>query len=153
MDVPDPLAGAMVIALAAALLYIAWLRRARAAARAKAAELDTKKRSQSARYGSLSEQFAPWMRGWPFDPAGFRFVGKPIDGIQFTEGAIYIVEIKAASSARSPVQEAIRRAVMEGRVGWLQFNISEDRPAEIVKPWEEARRAEPVAASRRRPSP
>lgn len=130
MDVPDPL-----ILLLLALLVVGWLV-ALSALRALR-ESRRAKRSQSARYGNLTEQFAPWMKGWPFeDPQGFRFLGKPIDGVQFEKDAVYLVEIKAAGSGLSAEQRAVREAVLAGRVGWARFNVNDARDAEVVRPWE-----------------
>jgi predicted Holliday junction resolvase-like endonuclease len=130
MDVPDAL---LLVLLA--LLVLGWLLAMRALGTLRDARKE--KRSQSAKYGNLTEQFAPWMKDWPFeDPGGFRFVGKPIDGVQFEKDAVYLVEIKAAGSRLSPEQQAIREAVLKGRVGWARFNVSDRREAEVVRPWE-----------------
>ncbi|MEA3200585.1 MAG: hypothetical protein QOE90_2013 [Thermoplasmata archaeon] len=129
MDLPDGL-----VLLLLALLAIGWLialvtlrslREARAA-----------KRSQSAKYGNLTEQFAPWMEGWPFDPQGFRFLGKPVDGVQFEADAVYLVEIKSAGSRLSPAQQAVRDAVRRGRVGWVEFRVDEGKAVVVERPWE-----------------
>jgi len=130
VDVPDALLLLLVLLLALGwLVALASLRALREARRAK--------RSQSSKYGNLTEQFAPWMRGWPFeDPGGFRFLGKPVDGVQFEKDAVYLVEIKAASSRLSPEQQAIRDAVLQGRVGWAQVHVSDRREAEVIRPWE-----------------
>lgn len=129
MDLPDPL-----VLLLLALLAIGWLV-ALVALRSLRA-LRVAKRSQSARYGNLTEQFAPWMAGWPFDPQGFRFLGKPVDGVQFEADAVYLVEIKAAGSRLSPEQQAVREAVRRGRVGWVEFRIDEQKVATVERPWE-----------------
>jgi predicted Holliday junction resolvase-like endonuclease len=129
VDLPDAL-----VLLLVALLILGWL--VALASRRALREARRQKRSQSAKYGNLTEQFAPWMRGWPFDPAGFRFLGKPVDGVQFEKDAVYLVEIKAAGSALSPEQRALREAVLAGRVGWARFNVSDARDVEVVRPWE-----------------
>ena len=130
MDVPDAL-----LLLLLALLALGWLVALRALSALR--EARKAKRSQSSKYGNLTEQFAPWMRDWPFeDPSGFRFLGKPVDGVQFEKDAVYLVEIKAAGSRLSPEQQAIREAVLAGRVGWAQFHVSERREAEVIRPWE-----------------
>lgn len=129
MDVPDTLLILLILLLVLGwAIAIAALRRGRSAAKSK--------RSQSSKYGALTEQFAPWMKQWPFDPQGFRFLGKPIDGVQFTEDAVFLVEIKAAGSQLSPEQRKVRDLVAAGRVGWFRFNVAESRPSEILKPWE-----------------
>ena len=79
-------------------------------------ELDKQKRSQSIRYGKLTEQFMPFLESYPYDPHDFRFLGTPIDGIQFTEDAIILVEFKAADSQLSQRQRNIKSIVEKGAV-------------------------------------
>jgi predicted Holliday junction resolvase-like endonuclease len=130
VDVPDAL---LLVLLA--LLAIGWLVALRALAALR--ESRKAKRSQSAKYGNLTEQFAPWMKGWPFeDPGGFRFLGKPVDGVHFEKDAVYLVEIKAAGSRLTADQQAVREAVLQGRVGWARFNVSDARDVEVLRPWE-----------------
>lgn len=141
MDVPD---GLLLLLLSALLLAIGlWrfeARRSRAA-RADAIEHQSRGKSRSTRYGKLTERFAPWMAAWPFDdPGRFRFLGDPIDGVQFEEDAIYVVEIKTADSALKPAQAAVRNAILNGRVGWVQFNVHEQRETERIEPWKRASR-------------
>lgn len=124
----------------AGLLVLSWgvvylaLRSRRKAKRALE-RVENRKRSQSTRYGQLTEQFAPWMQHWPFDPEAFRFLGDPIDGVQFTEEAVYLVEIKAAGARRSSRQSRIRELVEQGRVGWLEFRVSGEGETERLEPW------------------
>lgn len=117
------LAGVAVIAL---LMAVAAWRRARArilALEEQIIALDSAKRSQSTRYGQISEQFAPFMQHWPWDPKGFRFIGTPIDGIQFTDEGVILVEIKSSKSRLSTVQRQVRDHVAAGRVGWQEVRI------------------------------
>ena len=44
-------------------------------------------RSQSVKFGQISEQFIPLHNLFPWDSKQFRFLGSPIDGIQF-DGSI-----------------------------------------------------------------
>lgn len=104
--------------------------------RQRARDIDLSKRSQSTRYGNITEQFAPWMAGWPFEEReGFRFLGKPVDGVQFASDGIYLVEIKAATSRLSADQRAVREHVLAGRVGWVTFPVDGARDPEILRPW------------------
>jgi predicted Holliday junction resolvase-like endonuclease len=114
------LAAALAGGLALCLLLWAWttaalLRRLRA--------LRSAKQSQSTRYGQISEQFAPHLALWPWDPKGFRFIGSPVDGVQFTEQGVIFVEIKAADGRLTPQQAAIKRQVEEGYVTWREVRI------------------------------
>lgn len=87
-------------------------------------ELDKQKRSQSIRYGKLTEQFMPFLESYPYDPHGFRFLGTPIDGIQFTEDAIILIEFKAADSQLSQRQRMIKKMVEEGSIRFEIHRIS-----------------------------
>lgn len=88
------------------------------------AQLDNRKRSQSVRYGRLTEQFMPFLESYPYNSNDFRFLGTPIDGVQFTEDAIVLVEFKAAGSQLSSRQRAIRKMVEEGAVRFEIHRIS-----------------------------
>ncbi len=87
-------------------------------------ELDKQKRSQSIRYGKLTEQFMPFLESYPYDPHDFRFLGTPIDGVQFTEDSIILIEFKAAGSQLSQRQRTIKRMVEAGNVRFEVHRIS-----------------------------
>jgi predicted Holliday junction resolvase-like endonuclease len=87
-------------------------------------ELDKQKRSQSIRYGKLTEQFMPFLESYPYDPHDFRFLGTPIDGVQFTEDAVVLIEFKAADSQLSQRQRTIKRMVEEGAVRFEVHRVS-----------------------------
>lgn len=131
----EPWLGAGIAAVAGWLVALlalrAWWR-----TRRRLRQADSAKRSQSTRYGQLTEQFAPWMEGWPFDPRGFRFLGQPIDGVQVTDDALYFVEIKSATARLSAEQVRLRELVTAGRVGWVEFRIDDaGGGADVVEPW------------------
>ena len=121
MDVDAGLVAAGLAALVL-LSWWAWWASTRSLRR-KVRELDSSKRSQSTRYGQTMEQFAPFLADWPWDPKGFRFIGSPVDGIQFTEDGVVFVEVKSAGSRLSPLQQAIKRQVQEGRVEWHEVRF------------------------------
>jgi predicted Holliday junction resolvase-like endonuclease len=115
----------LVVAGLAALLALSWWAWAASTKglRRRVRELDALKRSQSTRYGQTMEQFAPFLADWPWDPKGFRFLGSPVDGVQFTEDGVVFVEVKSASSRLSPLQQAIKRQVEDGRVSWEEVRL------------------------------
>lgn len=104
-------------------LVLAW---ALVRSRRRLSEERSKRRSQATRYGQLTEQFAPLVDRYPYDPERFRFLGSPIDGVQFADDAVVLVEFKAASSSLSGRQRAIRDLVEQGRVRWETIRIGED---------------------------
>ncbi|MES2154600.1 MAG: Holliday junction resolvase-like protein [bacterium] len=81
-------------------------------------------RSQATRYGQITENFAPFMQSWPWDPKQFRFIGSPIDGVQFNEDGVVFVEIKSASSRLSPSQQRVKAQVEAGHVSWREIRVS-----------------------------
>lgn len=83
-----------------------------------------RQRSLSTVYGRINEQWFPLMDRFPYDSQGFRFIGAPIDGIQFEEDRIVFCEFKTNQSELSPVQKRIKRLVETGRVVWEEFNFS-----------------------------
>jgi predicted Holliday junction resolvase-like endonuclease len=115
----------LIAAGLALLLAVSWVLWAKSMAsmRRKLRELDATKRSQSTRYGQTMEQFAPFLQDWPWDPKLFRFIGSPIDGIQFTPEGVVFVEIKSAASRLSPIQQQVRDHVQAGRVAWKEVRI------------------------------
>ena len=66
------------------------------------------RRSESTRYGQITEQFMPFISDYPYDSKQFRFLGSPIDGVQFEEDKIVMIEFKSAGSQLSTRQRRIR---------------------------------------------
>jgi predicted Holliday junction resolvase-like endonuclease len=84
------------------------------------------KKSSEVRVGKIGENMAPFLNGWPYDPNDFRFLGNPIDGIQFNEDELIFVEIKTGKSVLSKKQRWIKQLVKEGKVGFATFRINEN---------------------------
>ena len=90
----------------------------------KIQEQKSLRRSESIRYGQISELFLPLVEQYPFDPKHFRFLGSPIDGVHFEEDKIVLVEFKSAGSKLSTRQRRIRDLVNEGHVEFQEIRIS-----------------------------
>ncbi|PZC46470.1 MAG: putative secreted endonuclease [Chloroflexi bacterium] len=86
--------------------------------------LKSQKQSQSTKYGQIAEQFMPWASNYPYDPAKFRFIGSPIDGIQFEENKVILMEFKTSSSQMTSLQRKIKRLVEENKVTFEEIRIS-----------------------------
>ena len=82
-----------------------------------------RKRSQSSKYGKLTEQFLPLVEMFPWNPSNFRFLGTPIDGVQFEDDSIIFVEFKAANSQLSKLQRHIRDLVRDGKVDFRVIRV------------------------------
>lgn len=81
------------------------------------------KQSLSVKYGKMSEQFFPFMKDYPYDPRNFRFLGTPVDGIQFEEDGIIFVEFKSGSSQLSEKQKKIKELAEKKRIRFEEMRI------------------------------
>lgn len=86
-------------------------------------DLQSKKQSLSTKYGNLTEQWMPFLANYEYDPQGFRFLGKPLDGIQFNDDSIVFVEFKVNTSQLTERQRNIRDLVKEGKVYFKEFRL------------------------------
>jgi len=84
------------------------------------------RKSSEVRLGKIGENLAPFVEAWPWDPKNFRFLGNPIDGIQFNEDEIVFVEIKTGKARLSRSQKDFRNLVKAGKVSFVTFKITED---------------------------
>ena len=90
----------------------------------KLADAKFKNRSQSTLYGKISEQFIPFMKTYPYTSNDFRFLGSPIDGVQFENDKIVLVEFKSATSKLSKKQREIRELVNQHKVEFQEIRIN-----------------------------
>ena len=81
------------------------------------------KKSQSVKYGKAIENFMPFMESYPYNYNNFRFLGNPIDGIQFNENEIIFMEFKGGSSQLSEKQRNIKELIKDKKVYWEEFRI------------------------------
>jgi len=88
------------------------------------------KQSRAVLGGLVSEQIAPLLPDFPFDPGDCRFIGKPVDFIVFRGmneqniSEVIFLEVKSGVSKSLNQQEKrLREAIQAGRVRWVQFNV------------------------------
>lgn len=88
------------------------------------------KQSRAVLGGLVSEQMAPLLPGFPFDPGDCRFVGKPIDFIVFKGmnekdiSEVIFLEVKSGAARQLNDQEKrLRDAIQAGRVRWVEFDV------------------------------
>ena len=86
----------------------------------------SQKKSSEVRVGKIGENMAPFLKDWPYDPNRFRFLGNPVDGIQFTDDEIIFVEIKTGKSRLSKTQKKIKGIVRSGNVRFATFRVGEN---------------------------
>lgn len=61
------------------------------------------------------------MKYYPYDPDNFRFIGSPVDGIQFEEDSILFVWICKDHTSRTKEQDHIKTLLEQGKVRWFEF--------------------------------
>lgn len=89
---------------------------------------DAVKRSRAVLGGQMVEQVAPFLPGFPCNPADVRFIGKPVDFIGFPGAAegkpieeILLIEVKSGTSALSKREREIKNAVEAGLVRYVEY--------------------------------
>ena len=121
-----------IIAVFAALSFLAgWLFSAlRFRGRIVAARKDAVKKSRAVLGGLAGEQVAPFLPGFPCNPADARFVGKPVDFVAFPGAAdgdeikeILLIEVKSGESSLSKRERQIKACVEAGRVRYVEYRI------------------------------
>jgi len=110
----------LILILSATTLFFFWLWRRASAHRDQIA---FQKSSLSSKYGKMSEQFMPFLKDYPYDPQNFRFLGSPIDGVQFEDDKIIFVEFKTNSSQLTPRQKQIAEIVWNKKVLFEEHRI------------------------------
>jgi len=88
-------------------------------------KLMNQKKSSEVRLGQIGEHLAPFLDTWPWDSKRFKFLGEPIDGIQFDDDEITFVEIKTGKSQLNKTQRTLRDLIKEGKVSFAVFRIGE----------------------------
>lgn len=100
------------------VLFMLWRRTVRILKETKFA-----KNSLSTKYGKMTEQFMPFINKYPYDSHRFRFIGTPIDGIQFNDNEIIFIEFKSASSQLASNQRTIRDIIKSNKVRFQEIRI------------------------------
>ena len=78
---------------------------------------DAIKHSRAVLSGQFSEQIAPYLPDFPFNPTEARFIGKPIDFIVFKGmdekkiDEVVFVEVKSGKSTLNGVQKNLKSAI------------------------------------------
>ena len=85
------------------------------------------KKSLSSKYGKMTEQFIPFLESYPYDEQNFRFMGSPIDGVQFEPDRVVFVEFKTAGSGLTKRQKEIKKQVEAGKVEFQEFRIPHEK--------------------------
>ena len=89
-------------------------------------DLDHRVRSQSVMSGLNFEQWVPLSAEYPYDPRQFRFLGNPIDGIQFEDDKVIFIEFKYGKSKLSSRQIHIKELIERGSVEFKEIRSSKN---------------------------
>jgi len=75
------------------------------------------------RIGKLTTQeYHTFMKQYPYNPDNFRYVGDPIDGIQFEEDKILVVCFKSRNTILTKEQNHIKSILENGNVSWFEWS-------------------------------
>ena len=85
--------------------------------------LASSKQSLSTKYGKMTEQFMPFLEKYPYNQNSFRFIGSPIDGVQFEKDKVVFVEFKVGNTQLSLRQKEIRDLINRKKVEFREFRI------------------------------
>lgn len=125
----------LVVALALALAVVVRIFSDRVSKlKERLREVESSKQSLSTTYGRITEQWAPFMAGYPYEPRNFRFLGSPVDGVQFEADKIVFVEFKANESRLTPGENRLRQLVEAGRVEWMEFRLATREATSVPAP-------------------
>ncbi len=61
------------------------------------------------------------MKYYPFDSERFRFLGEPVDGIQFEDNEVLFVCFKEENKPYTQDQVRIKNLIENGNVHWFEF--------------------------------
>ena len=67
------------------------------------------------------EQYQEKMKYYPYDLERFRFLGTPVDGIQFEDDSILFIRLKEGAIPCTKEQEKIKNLLENGNVQWYEF--------------------------------
>jgi predicted Holliday junction resolvase-like endonuclease len=110
----------VLVFLGLALLLVLWLYR-RAWNELNGLKFD--RQSILTRHGKAMEQFIPFLNNYPYSKENFRFLGTPIDGVQFEDDRIVFVEFKTGDSRLTARQESIKKLVENGKVEFRELRV------------------------------
>ena len=87
------------------------------------AKILSQKKSSEIRTGQITEQLAPFLDNFKYDPKRLHFIGMPIDYICFNDDEIIIIEVKSGNSQLTPVQKNIKSLIDQKKIRWETFRV------------------------------
>ena len=90
------------------------------------------KQSRAVLSGQFSEQIAPYLPDFPYNPTEARFIGKPIDFVVFkgmdekSINEVVFVEVKSGQSQLSKVEKTLKSAIDNKKISWHEYKVPEE---------------------------
>ena len=112
------------LVIAALALVLASTLRLALSLRRRVRDLEAGGRSLRTKHGQLWEQLIPFAADYPWDPGNFRFIGSPIDGVQFEDDKVVLLEFKTGKSRLSGRQRQIQELVDQGKVEFRVMRVA-----------------------------
>jgi len=82
------------------------------------------KKSSEVRLGQISENLAPFLKDFKYNPKKAHFIGMPIDYIIFEDNKIVFLEVKSGKSQLTPNQRNIKKLIDSKKVFWDMMRIN-----------------------------
>lgn len=87
--------------------------------------------------GSFSEQLAPFLPDFPFDPTEARFIGKPVDFLVFRGLAagqideVVFVEVKSGASRLNSNELSLKACIDQKKVSFAEYRVPVGLTAQV----------------------
>jgi predicted Holliday junction resolvase-like endonuclease len=119
----------MIVVVLLVMILIEYFRSERLDKKLKTAQeqyitLLSQKKSSETRLGQITEQMAPFLKDFPYDPKQAHFLGMPVDYVVFTETDVVFLEVKSGQAALSQRQKQIKDQILNKRVLWKEYRVS-----------------------------
>lgn len=111
----------LVAALLALVLVIRYHRDRMEALRDELREAASTRRRSAEAQARQAQQWAPLLAQYPFDARKFRWVGGPIDGVQFEDDRVALIVF--TGEGRGEPDGRVRELVRAGRVDWVEVPL------------------------------
>jgi hypothetical protein len=63
------------------------------------------------------------LRDYPYTPENFRYIGDPVDGIQFEQNTILFIRFKKPNEPSAKEQNHVKELVETGQITWYDHTI------------------------------
>ena len=89
----------------------------------KIEKLTSENKTLQSSLDNRKQKLAVYKNKYPYSIENFRFIGTPIDGIQFENDQILFIKLKSGVAKLTTKQNKIKNLITEGKVHWFEFKI------------------------------